>query len=332
MKNNNRDLIPFPMDDLTIVNTTSSLYSYENMVKDLGKLEATYQGKIKVQAIATTKDKRNVYEVIIGNPNNEKHILIHAGIHAREHMTTLLVMKQMEYYLYCFEFGTYHSETYHELFQNITFHILPMVNPDGITISQYGLGKIKSESIKKDIKEWFKRDKTTGVTTKSFESYLKYWKANANGVDLNRNFNYGWDEFVGLSSPGAEKYKGKTVESEPETKALVELTKRIRPIVAISYHATGSIIYWDYGQEGEIRKTCKALVESISKTTGYEIKYAATDKQDAAGYGDWAVMVEQIPSATIEIGIWQAPLSIREFSRIWNENRQIWASLADHYQ
>lgn len=332
MVNKKLDYIPFCLDDLTIVDTTNPLYSYEKMVKDLEKLTTTYQGKMKVQTIAITKDNRNVYEVIIGNPSNEKHLIIHAGIHAREYMTTLLVMKQMECYLYYCENASYRGKAYHELFHNITFHILPMVAPDGVSISQFGLEGIKSERIKKDVKEWFKRDRETGATTVSFESYLRLWKANANGVDLNRNFNYGWDEFVGVSYPSAEKYKGKMAESEPESNALVRLTKALKPVVAISYHATGSVIYWDYGQEGNLRRRCKDLVDTLSKITGYEIKYAATDKQDAAGYGDWAVMVEKIPSATIEIGTEQAPLSICEFPKIWNENKDIWAALAYHYQ
>lgn len=332
MVNKKRDSIPFCLNDLTIVDTTNSMYSYEKMVKDLRKLEATYRGKIKVQTIAVTKDNRNVYEVIIGNPMNEKHLIIHASIHAREYMTSLLVMKQMEFYLYNCDKASYRGKTYQELFHNITFHILPMVAPDGVCISQFGLEGIKSERIKKDVKEWFKRDRTTEATTVSFGSYLKFWKANANGVDLNRNFNYGWDEFVGISYPSAEKYKGKTAESEPESNALVRLIKILKPVVAISYHATGSVIYWDYGQAGNLHKRCKDLVHTLSKITGYEIKYAATDKQDAAGYGDWAVMVENIPSATIEIGTEQAPLSICEFPKIWKENKDIWAALAYHYQ
>ena len=135
-----------------------------------------------------------------------------------------------------------------------------------------------------------------------------------------------------MDVPGPEKYKGVTVESEPETKALVLLTKQVMPVVAISYHATGSIIYWDYGQIGNMRNQCHSLVHTISKVTGYEISYADTDKQDAAGYGDWAVMVEKVPSATIEIGIGETPLSGVEYPRIWKENRQMWEALAYHFQ
>lgn len=314
------------------IDTTNFLYTYETMLFDLDRLKATYYEKMIVRTIAITKDNKEVYEIIIGKPNGKKHIIIHAGIHAREYMTSLLVMRQMEYYLQCLEKETYRGILYRDLFSEITFHIVPMVNPDGVSISQFGLNNIQSDTIKREIKEWYQRDLAAGIAKDSFDIYLKRWKANANGVDLNRNFNYGWEEYIGMDVPGPEKYKGVTVESEPETKALVLLTKQIMPVVAISYHATGSIIYWDYGQIGNMRNQCHSLVHTISKVTGYEISYADTDKQDAAGYGDWAVMVEKVPSATIEIGIGETPLSGVEYPRIWKENRQMWAALAYHFQ
>lgn len=314
------------------IDTSNYLYTYEALKYDLDRLSTTYYKNMLVRTIAITKDNNEVYEVILGNPDGKKHILIHAGIHAREYMTTLLVMRQMEYYLQSFGKGIYHSIPYGDFISDVTFHILPMVNPDGVSISQFGLNKIQSDTIKKEVNEWYQRDLATGNTEESFDNYLKRWKANANGVDLNRNFNYGWEDYIGIDVPGPEKYKGKVVESEPETKALVLLTKQIKPAVAISYHATGSVIYWDYGQTGDMRNRCRAVVNTISKVTGYDISYADTDKQDAAGYGDWAVMVEGIPSATIEIGIGETPLSNVEFPRIWKENWRMWAALADHFQ
>ena len=108
--------------------------------------------------------------------------------------------------------------------------------------------------------------------------------------------------------------------SEAETAALVRLTEEVKPVLTISYHATGSVIYWDYGQTGELRERCESMVKKISQVNGNEIRYAASDKQDAAGYGDWCVMSKGIPSATIEIGVGTAPLGISEYSDIWKRN------------
>jgi N-acetylmuramoyl-L-alanine amidase/Zinc carboxypeptidase len=54
---------------------------------------------------------------------------------------------------------------------------------------------------------------------------------NAHGVDLNRNFPYRWRR-----GPRGVYYPGPRGASEPETRALMRLIRRIRPQLAIYYH------------------------------------------------------------------------------------------------
>lgn len=302
------------------------------MKEDLLALQQAYPDRMSFQSIASTADGREVYEVIFGNPLAEKHIILQAGIHAREYMTSLLVMNQLEMYLAYYEEGSYRNTELSSLFDEVCVHVMPMMNPDGISISQYGLDGIQSSSLRAAIREWYERDKRNGITDDSLSDYLTLWKANANGVDLNRNFDYGFEEYGGAAAPGALKYKGTAALCERESAALVRRTEEISPVLAVSYHASGSVIYWDYGQTGQLRSECSTMVDVIHAVNGNEIKYAASDKQDAAGYGDWLVMVKGIPSATIEIGVGAAPLSISEYSRIWERNAMMWAALAIYAQ
>ena len=69
------------------------------MQKDIKQLQQKYSDYVHVEVIGTTADKRNIYDVILGNPDAKKCIVVQASIHAREYMTSQLVMKQMEYYL-----------------------------------------------------------------------------------------------------------------------------------------------------------------------------------------------------------------------------------------
>lgn len=314
---------------MKIVDTTGQLYSYDEMRKDLEELNTAYPGAFSYQSVAVGADGRNIYEVVFGNPDAEKTIIIQAGIHAREYMTSQLVMAQLEFYLCCGEDAVYKTTTLGKLFDQVSVHLFPMVNPDGISISQYGLDGVENPVIRADIKSWYDRDKRDGKTAYSLGDYLKYWKANASGVDLNRNFDYGFAEYSGAASPGAMKYKGTAPGSEPESAALIARTRALAPVLAISYHASGSVIYWDYGQTGKLREVCSAMVDVIHAVNRNEIRYAATDKQDAAGYGDWLVMSEGIPSATVEIGVGTAPLAADEFADIWDRNVAMWAALAD---
>jgi protein MpaA len=56
-------------------------------------------------------------------------------------------------------------------------------------------------------------------------------RQNARGVDLNRNFPWRW-------RPGARGtyYPGRKAGSEPETRAIMRLVRRIRPRLALYYH------------------------------------------------------------------------------------------------
>lgn len=314
---------------MKVVDTGKQLYSYDEMQGDLEELKAAYPDGFSYQSVGVSADGRNIYEVVFGNPDAEKSIVVQAGIHAREYMTSQLVMAQLEFYLCCGGDAVYKTTTAGELFDKVSVHLFPMVNPDGVSISQYGLDGIADAQIRADIKSWYDRDKRDGKTSYSLGDYLKFWKANANGVDLNRNFGYGFAEYSGASAPGAMKYKGTAPGSEAESAALIARTKALMPVLAVSYHASGSVIYWDYGQTGKLREVCSGLVDVIHAVNHNEVRYAATDKQDAAGYGDWLVMSEGIPSATIEIGVGTAPLKAGEFADIWDRNVMMWLALAD---
>jgi protein MpaA len=56
-------------------------------------------------------------------------------------------------------------------------------------------------------------------------------RQNARGVDLNRNFPWRW-----RPGPRGTFYPGRRAGSEPETRALMRLVRRVRPQLAVYYH------------------------------------------------------------------------------------------------
>ena len=81
-------------------------------------------------------------------------------------------------------------------------------------------------------------------------------RGNANRVDLNRNFPYGWAR---LGQPGSWQYSGPNRASEPETKAIVSFLREIKPALGLWYHQDLNIISPGVGFEGEIRARYGAI-------------------------------------------------------------------------
>lgn len=72
------------------------------------------------------------------------------AIHAREYMTPLLMMKQLETALNFYDTGHYDNTALSDLFQQVAVHMIPMSNPDGVTLAQSGLNGIPVGFLKAD--------------------------------------------------------------------------------------------------------------------------------------------------------------------------------------
>ena len=72
-------------------------YSYSQMINDISALASRYPGTVTVKSIGKSADGRDIYDVIVGNPNASKKILFQGAIHAREYIVVPLMMQQLEY-------------------------------------------------------------------------------------------------------------------------------------------------------------------------------------------------------------------------------------------
>jgi g-D-glutamyl-meso-diaminopimelate peptidase len=293
-------------------------YSYEAMMEDIRALAEAFPGLVRVESAGWSLEGRDIPTLLLGNPGARRHVLIHGSVHGREHMTSLLILAQIEY---CLRFGDakYADATLAEWLSGVCFHIIPMVNPDGVTISQRAemtdsLGAI------------YEFDQARGYCDLSARDYLSIWKANASGVDINRNFPAGWESLSGPSVPSLSHYRGEKAGDQPETKALMDYTLAHDFDATLSYHASGSCIYWQYGQDGAVNARSRDLARALRACTGYLLSGAAG--LDAGGYKDWAMETLGIPSVTIEIGGRGCPLPFDEFATIWERNRDVLAAAA----
>ena len=156
-----------------IVQTQDSLYTYEQMVKDLETMELCFPGQIQVKELGVTADGRSIKEAVLGDEKAERHLMIQASIHGREYMNTQVAMRQLELFLRNYEIGSYRNMTYEELLQGLCVHVIPMANPDGVTISQYGPKGIHDKECRQILKQCREADGADG------RDYWKNWKAHA---------------------------------------------------------------------------------------------------------------------------------------------------------
>lgn len=297
------------LDTVPITDT----YTYEQMLTDLAALRDAHPDQVELDSIGQSELGRDLPVVLLGDPGAEYQVLIHGSIHAREHMCTWLLMALVDYW----------TDNGIGDFGDVCFHIVPMVNPDGVTISQ-------TSELPEELLEIYRQDLEDGYTDLSPEDYARDWKANGKGVDLNRNFDAAWEEFQDRGRPSAERYKGEAPFSAAEANALWQYTVRHDFDVTISYHAMGSLIFYEYGSREDVNQASFDLSETISAVNGY--LSCGADGLDAAGYKDWAIDSLGIPSLTIEIGCGSVPLDIRELDSIFARNLQVLPLIAQWVQ
>lgn len=296
------------------------LYTYDDMLADIQTLQAACPAELHSGSLGTTADGRELMQLVIGDENAANQILIFASIHAREYITTQLCMKQCRDFLKQLAdgSGSYQGVSYQDLLSGAAIHFLPMVNPDGVTISQLGPSALNSAAVRANV------EKIAAMEGGGSDSYFRRWKSNAEGIDLNRNFDAKWEEYNdNVGHPSADHYKGESPVCTEESKILYDLTQKCGFKRTINYHTQGGVIYWYFEQEGELLNTSKTFAEEIASVTGYPLD-DNYQNLDPAGYKDWAISKMGIPSLTIEVGSGEDPVDPSELSGICDRNREVW--------
>ncbi|CAL9555108.1 hypothetical protein SUDANB6_04545 [Streptomyces sp. enrichment culture] len=88
------------------------------------------------------------------------------------------------------------------------------------------------------------------------------------GVDLNRNFAYKWgyDDEGSSPNPTSQTYRGAGPNSEPETRALDALQKRIGFRFGINYHSAAELLLYGVGWQVATRTPDDVLYEALAGT------------------------------------------------------------------
>ncbi len=210
--------------------------------------------------------------------------LLYVGTHhGLESITTALLIKFAgELCEYFEKSGSAYGIDSGYIYRSRCIYMVPMLNPDGVELGT---------------------------------------QANANGVDLNHNYNAGFEEYkrvekeLGIEGPAATRYSGPRPESEPETQAICSFIRGIIPIKYLfTFHTQGEEIYSGYN--GYEPKGSVHAARALARYSGY----THTLPEGPASYGglkDWYVCEFDRPAYTIECGKGENPLPMSELSGIY---------------
>jgi g-D-glutamyl-meso-diaminopimelate peptidase len=312
----------FPLLASAQIVETDKMYTYEMLTEDLVELSQRYPNLITYKSITITPNGRELWAVKVGKGNPS--ILVNGAHHAREWMTSTLLIKMIATYAEAYRTNKTVEGFDPTILDEVSIWFVPMVNPDGVTLQQYGLDAfpIYLHPSLINMNEGLKD--------------FRRWKANLNGIDLNRQYPANWGNLKGVNKkPNYQFYKGRKPLEADEVKALVDFTYEIKPEIAVSYHSTGNVLFWGFHQWGlthttEFTRDYYEIAEKVSELTRYKLEEPASHQQ-GGGYTDWFIQAFDKPALTVEIGslIKNNSLPLEAFPDIWERNKTIGLFLAE---
>ena len=265
-----------------IIDFSQPKYAYEDFITDMKSLAEQYNKIIQYVTIGKSHDNRDIVMLRLGT--GKKHILFCGGVHGRETVNPIVLMKLAEFYAGKYEDYTKDKEVFeekikrpscniekeyedvifgkcvYELLKTYTILIIPLLNPDGYMISLYGYKSIQNPDLRCRIK-------------KMGYNFLE-WKFNGRGIDINRNFPCrSW------------KPKGDCdyAASENETKVLIQVFHQYRIRCFLDFHSRGkSIYYYRNSMPEDYNNKQLYIAKRLKNITGYEL----VDPENEIDYGD----------------------------------------------
>lgn len=241
---------------------------------------------------------RDILGVHIGSYAGNQ-VMLTGAIHAREYITSLLLIKMVDYLKdKNFDGG---------------FYFVPLVNPDGVSLVLEGVQSAPCEIFRKYL-----------LSVNGESEDFSEWKANGEAVDLNVNFNALWGEGVqNVRCPSPANFIGFYPESEREVRALIDFTTKNMPALTIDYHTKGEVIYYGFANQSEdaLAQNLK-IANNIAEYTGYNV---LRSEGSVGGFQDFSINTLKVPSVTIEVGeeTLSHPIGEEYLDEIFEKNKDV---------
>lgn len=274
-----------------VVSYDHQKYSSDECYEDIEILNMRYSDIMRTDVIGYSEDGREITDIVLGNEDADSALLVLCELHAREYITTVTMMRIVEFYLKNY-YGTIDDTKVCDLLKDVCIHFVVMANPDGLEISQH-----------KDSK----------------------WKANSKGVNLNQNFPY---NFKVSGDPAKGTYTGDSEASSTEAQAVVRITRdleqKYEKFGVLSYHAMGQIVFGSYKEDDELLKErIEEMYDTVTEATGYKDAGRLDGGPACGNYREYLIYVVGVPAVTIEVGATVCPCDVSEYTTAFEKNKYV---------
>lgn len=219
------------------------------------------------RTIGTSVEGRKIDAYTFGN--GAKKLLFVGGIHGGYEWNSVFIAYRLIDYI---------KANPNIIPENIALTIIPSLNPDGLYAGIGAEGRFSANE------------------TPSVEKTVP-GRFNANGVDLNRNFDCKWQPTSTWRSQ--EVSAGSEPFSEPETKALKDYILETQPSLVAFWHSQGGAVYGAVCGN-EIDLVSKEIIDIYGKASGYS-SYETFDAYPVTGDAEGWLASIGIPAITIEL-------------------------------
>lgn len=291
------------------------------------RLAEEFPDRVKLIEIGESWQNKSIYvlEITNGTADNKPFFFIVGAHHAREMITA-----EAAFYIAAIFASTYgENSEVTEILNRINIAILPVLNPDGldIALNENDWQRKNARPVDTDQDGLFDEDPPEDTNGDGLISgYTKYWyngtveeyyegKDNDNdgqlgedwigGVDLNRNYPYGWGTVAGHDDPASQIYQGPEPASEPEIKSIMEYMAKIKPIISLSLHSGIELLLYPWGYWNGVANFEENIylrfLDDAYEATGWEYQ-KVTELYPASGvWDDWAFGTLHSLALTAEI-------------------------------
>ena len=276
-----------------IIDLNEPLYSYNKFIEDAQALAKQYNEIVKYVTIGKSHDNRDIVLLKLGS--GKRYIVCCGGVHGRETINTIVLMKIIEYYAQLYLNYKSMKAAGKLRPQSISYADIPIQPNHSVNQSKV---IISSEDILRDeyeqaiygncIYELLQTYTILFIPLLNPDGYMisllgydcidnkdlrnkcitmnirnSEWKFNARGIDINRNFP------SRLWKPSNDM---DYVASETETKSLVMVFHQYKPKGFLDFHSRGrSIYYYKRMMSKTYNDRQLSIASQLKNITGYEL-------------------------------------------------------------